>query len=209
MAFALVVHLGCIGIWARRVIPQFDSSQRCSGSRTHSGAIHTAFLSLSLPSALFLVTTLALYSGLGKAISGSLESDAVYAPTWVLTHIYKVPDVLHPGELFSSLITFSSTPAFLLFLYSLVLGVLLSVWGLFPLVWSDVRPPKNTSGRSRALGSWLDMGYRILSFAAICVFVAVPLTLTLGVMQRWTGVLGTGLFDSSRIGMHYGPQWAV
>ena len=137
-------------------------------------AIATAFLSLSLPSALFLLVTLVLYSALAKVVANGLSVSSVYPPSPIFTDIFQVPDELHPGDLFNRMIDHSSTPTFLIFLYLLVAAVLLCVWGLFPLVWMDLHPHWGQGVSSELSGKWLNRGYTALSVAAIFVFFAAP-----------------------------------
>lgn len=155
-------------------------------------AIATGLLSLSLPTALFLLITLLFYSALARVVGLSLNPADAYPPTQLAIDYLHLPDALHPTGLFNHLMEFSSTPIFLIFLTVLGMGVLIAFWGLFPVVCFDLFPRIFSRSKPEYSGKWLDNGYLALSFAALCLFTAAPFLLSLGIIDAWTNWL-TGL----------------
>lgn len=184
----LATIAGIILVLFHRFSRGIDRLERADVSRVNR-AIATGLLSLSLPTALFLVITLVFYSGLARAVGLSLHPAAAYPPTEFAIDYLDLPDALHPTGLFNRLMELSSTPIFVIFLVALGLALLIAFWALFPVVCFDLYPKLFSRSNPEFSGKWLDNGYLALSFAALCLFAAAPVLLSLGIFVAWTNLL--------------------
>jgi hypothetical protein len=149
-------------------------------------ALFTAILTLALPAALFILVTLPLYAALSRLVAATIESTGYYQPTWLGSTILGLDGPIQFGESLNRLLLRSGTAVFQLFAACLVLVVLLLVWSFFPAVWAELRVPPRDQARSRALGQWLNSGYRGLIWVAVLLLMAVPVILTIGVVAQFT-----------------------
>jgi hypothetical protein len=78
-------------------------------------------------------------------------------------------------------------------LLTLGLAVLVAAWALGPVVWTEVRPPRDH--RTAAdLGRWVSNAFPLLNVAGALVFVAVAVLLPAGLLsERWVLGLDTWL----------------
>lgn len=181
-----------IGVLAVLAIPRGERGAKSRAWR----AAETAWLTLSLPSLMFLLVTLIAYQAVHITMHLTLESsetlDILYQPH--LMHRFSaIPAVISVENFLNHLIVVSATPAFGLTLYLLLGAALLALWGLFPGVMADISIARNVAKLSAdALGKWLSDGYRLLYVAALLVLLAFPFCLCAGVLY-WatTGVAHT------------------
>ena len=166
------------------------------GSRSER-ALFTAILTLALPASLFILVTLPLYAALSQLVAATIDSTGYYQPTWLGNTVLGLEGPIQFGETLNRLLLRSGTAVFQLFAACLVLVVLLLVWCFFPAVWAELRVPPRDQARSRALGQWLNSGFRGLIWVAVLLLMAVPVILTIGVAAQFT----LGRFSESLKGL--------
>jgi hypothetical protein len=152
----------------------------------------TARLCLALPAALFIIVTIMLRTALYGA-TATIATKALYDV--VLLDWVGVPSQLHHSELAWQMIILS-TPELILLLALVGVAMLFLFWGLFPVVWAEVRPPCQVSAceaeakqkasrpagatvhpSAAALGNWLNNGLRIARRSGDLIVLAVALIL--------------------------------
>ncbi|GAB1544021.1 hypothetical protein NUACC21_66970 [Scytonema sp. NUACC21] len=127
-------------------------------------AIWFSRLSLGIPSALFFIVTTSFWTVLDRVSSSLLPQTNFYTPIIPWLNPKQVPISGH--DFLDKLIVFSASPFFILVLFLILGVVLVAVWSLLPLVWTEVQPPKsNDKVLSRKLGQWLTNGFKLMSWS--------------------------------------------
>jgi hypothetical protein len=183
---AATMVIGVLSVWA---VPR---GARGAKSRAWRAA-ETAWLTLSLPSLMFLLVTLIAYQAVHITLHLSLESSGtldIYYQPHLMQRISAIPEVISVDNFMNHLIVVSATPTFGVTLYLMLGAVMMACWGLFPGIMADVSIARNVAKLSAAaLGKWLSDGYRLLYVAALLVLLAFPFCLCAGViLWATTGV---------------------
>jgi hypothetical protein len=147
-------------------------------------AVWTAWLALGLGAAGFLVTTVLLGTAAYLVVGENrLIPEAPYEALAVsrgwLDRRVDLRDFV------STVLAQSGGAAFVPMLLALGLAVLVAAWALGPVVWSEVRPPRDHR-RAADLGRWVTNAFPLLNAAGVLVFVAVAVLLPAGtVAEQW------------------------
>lgn len=153
------------GLWALRHV---------GFERDADGAIRgrwTARLTLSLSAFSFVVITLAGWGLIETGLDRLLRGTFAYTPalTW-----FPAPTI---HQMLDNLWTYGGGPALLVLLGAAFLGGLPAIWGLAPVVWSEVRPPdferSRKPGYSERLGDWLTVTFKGLRISGRLLYVTM------------------------------------
>ena len=146
-------------------------------------AVGTVLISILHPTALVRVLTLAGWGCVWFSLTRlkMVPTDIPYDP-W----IFPLPKAESMRSFGKHLLDFSGTAAFTPALLFVAVALVLSAWGLFPVVWAEVYPPRGQDrNTSDALGGWLTNGYYCLFYGGtLCMFLAVPVLFPIGYAIR-------------------------
>ncbi len=139
----------------------------------------TARLTLAVPAALFLISTLVLWGGL-LAASRSLLHARCFTPVF-LTWLVPGRRDLWVDEFVGALITNGGTIGFSALFAAASLSAVMSAYSLAPIVVTEVFPYKSIVPGART-GIWLDHAYAMLRLAGRVLIVGLLALLPLGAM---------------------------
>lgn len=190
LLFALQVLAFALGEWAARDVPPPAAAGAESPRQSARRAVWTGRIALFVPTATFLVLTLALWSMLLAALRGRLSALNYESFRYGGHHGEVVP----VEQFIADLIAQSGGPAFNLFLGLVALAVVLLVWGLLPAVLAEALPPRGADAlQTRRLGHGLDYGFRLAAWAGWVMLAAAVFVLPLS-------FVGAALYEAGRLG---------
>jgi hypothetical protein len=159
----------------------------------------TGMLMLSLPALAFLIVTVTLWYAVATS-TAKLLPHTPYNPLWRL--LFPVDSV----ECLIALVQCRLGTALQFLLFAAGISLIPAVWGLAPVVWTEVFPVKSTQRSrgpdSRRLGRWLTLAFQGLFLSGSILYIAtmffLPLRFSLSVFGTWeplgaSVVSGTGL----------------
>jgi hypothetical protein len=136
-----------------------------------SRAEHTARLTFAIPAVSFIIVTMVLSAGLYQVLYRLVKTTG-YGP--VLVQLL-LPEAEHAKLQFHSEVAWQmialSTPELIVLLVLTGLAMLLALWGLLPVVISELRVPGNDVN-PRSLGRWLDRAFQLLRYAGFVMILA-------------------------------------
>lgn len=133
----------------------------------------TGLLMLSLPALVFLIVTVGAWYLVADLIPRYLP-DANYHALWVrfgVRSVKQIPSTLqaHLGIVFKTLMV------------GAVASVAFAIWGLAPVVWTEVFPvkssPQSRAADSSRLGRWLTLGFHGLLVSGVILYAATMIVL--------------------------------
>lgn len=173
-------------------------------------AAWTAVLTLTLSPMLFLILTLAGWTGILKMVTPILPNNQ---PGCSGNTVSACPSVWYspvaggdtaPLQIWADRqMNRAGLQCLPLLFVALLVSLLITAWSLWPAVWAEISPPVLGLGESRksfrqkalALGNWLNCGFRLLYLAGwilvICMTLLLLLANRLPENQDLTAVLGT------------------
>jgi hypothetical protein len=137
----------------------------------------TARLSLTVPTGVFLLLTLAFY-GILYILARSVLPSMPYKPVFPILANSCSPT---PGEFLFHLIELAATPLFIVALLLIGLSIFLTLWALSRAVWSEFVLQSRPEQR-KVFGEWLTRGYTLMRWAGEFIFVAMFVVLPIGGM---------------------------
>jgi hypothetical protein len=135
-------------------------------------AVWTARITLVIPAAMFLLLTIALWSGLNLSLEG--QFDGPYRVTPPLAAL--LGEVATGGEFVRAVLVAGLGPAFVPAAILMTLGTLFTIVSLAPILWTEVAPPR-TNRLSAHFGAWLTSAFAVLKGSgrlAVAAFVVWP-----------------------------------
>ena len=192
-------YVGLVVSWTAFIVLSWvaflaGSSVKSAARQTASGdrvarALWTARLTLAVPAALILMTTIVLWS-LVWSVSATLLGNACYEPTRLFAWLLR-PGVEHSANDFvSALIQNGAGLGFGPLVALMAVAAMLAVYALAPIAVTEVFPYRRTIDGSRT-GVWLDHGFRLLRQAGrilvIAMLVVVPASAAIVVPRRLAG----------------------
>lgn len=209
--FSLAAYV--CGRAAVATVARDQNGNRARAERTH----RTAWLVLGLSSTIFLLVTLSGWTGLYFAVTPLLPhpgpSDKPEVPVRCLAGSSRGQDlcyesVLKPGSKSKPVEKWAADALhdtgmayFPVFLVLVTIALLIGVWGLAPVVWDDISPPRGEKTEelkreAGLLGSWLDngFGFMIVSGAILYVVTVVGYSVSI-LLLLLRGPLAEGTWD--------------
>lgn len=153
------------------------SEAESARARRAAAAAATARITLALPAALVFIVTLSIWSAIFRV------AHTVLPPMPHDPLLFRMPANLTQAAFLNHLLHSSGTVSFVPALALLLLAALIAVYGIAPVMFAEVRPPKRHDG-ARRLGEWLSNGYRAAGIAAWMMTIAVFVLLLGGFVDR-------------------------
>jgi hypothetical protein len=135
-------------------------------------AVTTARVALVVPAGAFIVVTVSLWGAINVAVHGTFRQSTYTVAAYAQGIL---PGVETVDQFIQTALVNSLGNAFLVAAGVVAIAVILAVWAVAPIVWSEVRPPR-TNARCAEYGAWLNAGFPMLRWAghlAVLAFTVI------------------------------------